>query len=68
MYPTKRSFKDEDGALHGRAGRMELLNSRVLSTQPMVALDWSPDRTGLAVAACLDQTMRVYIVTKLGKF
>jgi hypothetical protein len=47
---------------------MELLNSRVLSTQPMVALDWSPDRTGLAVTACLDQTLRVYIVTKLGKF
>ena len=33
----------------------------------MVAFDWSVDKTGLAVSACLDQTLRVYIVTKLDK-
>jgi len=66
-YPSKRSFKDEDGHYKGVAGTAELVNSRVLSTQPMVAFDWSADKMGLACAACLDQTLRVYIVTKLGK-
>lgn len=66
-YPSKRTFKDEDGHYRGVAGSVELLNSRVLSTQPMVSLDWSRDMIGLACAACLDQTLRVYIVTKLDK-
>lgn len=67
-YPSSRAAKDEDGHLKGCMGRLELLNSRVMSTQPMVAFDWSADKEGLAVAACLDQTMRVYIVTKLHKY
>ena len=66
-YPSKRTFKDEEGHYRGVAGSVELLNSRVLSTQPMVSLDWSRDMIGLACAACLDQTLRVYIVTKLDK-
>ena len=36
--------------------------------QPIVSLDWSPHREGLCTLACLDQTLRVYIVTKLHKF
>lgn len=38
---------------------------QVLASQPIVSFDWSPDKEGLAVAACLDQTVRVFIVTKL---
>jgi WD repeat-containing protein 92 len=67
LYPSQRHFKDADGELRGRAGKCELLNSRVFSTQPMVSLDWSREKLGLAVAACLDQTLRVFIVTKLSK-
>lgn len=52
----------------GVPGKVELLNSRVISSQPIVSFDWSPDREGLCCLSCLDQTVRVYIVTKLGKF
>lgn len=52
----------------GVPGTVELLNARVVGTQPVVAFDWSPDKEGLAVMACLDQTVRVFIVTKLHKF
>jgi hypothetical protein len=41
---------------------------RVLSSQPIVSLDWSPDKEGLCVLSCLDQTLRVFIVTKLNKY
>lgn len=51
--------------MRGVAGRCELLNARMVSTQPVIAWDWSPTREGLACAACLDQTVRVYTVTKL---
>lgn len=52
----------------GVVGSVELLNSRVLSSQPVVSLDWSPDKEGLCVLSCLDQTLRVFIVTKLNKY
>ena len=67
-YPTQRSTQDADGRPMGVAGNVELLNSRVISTQPIVSFDWSPDREGLCCMACLDQTVRVYIVTKLHKY
>lgn len=60
-------IKDEDGHAKGVVGSVELLNARVLSSQPFVGFDWSPDKEGLACAVSLDQTARVYIVTKLGK-
>jgi hypothetical protein len=47
------------------AGTCELLNARVVSSQPVVAWDWHGEKEGLAVGAALDQTVRVYIVTKL---
>ena len=49
-------------------GNVELLNSKVISTQPIVSFDWSPDKDGLCVLSCLDQTIRVFIVTKLNKY
>ena len=52
----------------GMMGNVELLNSKVISSQPIVSMDWSPDKEGLAVLSCLDQTIRCYIVTKLNKY
>jgi uncharacterized membrane protein len=48
-------------------GGVELLNARIVSTQPIVGWDWSSDKCGLAAAVCLDQTLRVFIVTRLAK-
>ena len=67
-YPTSRTGTHKDEAPIGVAGTAELLNSRVVSTQPIVSFDWSADREGLCVCACLDQTYRVYIVSKLHKY
>jgi hypothetical protein len=52
----------------GVAGSVELLNSKVISSQPIVSMDWSPDKEGLCVLSCLDQTLRSFIVTKLNKY
>ena len=58
-YPRKRVDKHkEDQSPIGVVGSVELLNSRVVSTQPIVSFDWSPDREGLASMCCLDQTLR----------
>jgi WD40 repeat protein len=58
-YPTNRIGKhQEDGTPIGVAGSVELLNSRVISTQPITSFDWSPDREGLCCMSSLDQTMR----------
>lgn len=67
-YPNNRVSSGKDNAPKGVPGSVELLNSRVISTQPIVSLDWSPDREGLCALTCLDQTLRVYIVTKLHKY
>ena len=82
-YPMSRSVQDAEGQLEGVMGSVELLNSKVISTQPIVSMDWryvelseihqvshviSPDREGLAVLACLDQSVRVYIVSKTHKY
>jgi len=67
VYPDRRAEQDADGggAAHGVPGRLELLNAKLVSTQPLVAWDWCPSREGLAAAVCLDQSVRVYLVTKL---
>lgn len=58
-YPSKRIGKHpKDSAPIGITGSAELLNSRVLSTQPVVSFDWSPDREGLCCMSCLDQSLR----------
>ena len=67
-YPPKRQMQHKDDSPCGVPGTVELLNSRVISTQPIVSFDWSPDKEGLACLACLDQTLRVYICTKLEKY
>lgn len=67
-YPKSRVQNYKDNVPMGVAGSVELLNSRVISTQPIISFDWSQDLEGLCVLACLDQTIRAYICTKLNKF
>lgn len=67
-YPAARSRVGKDDIPTGVVGSVELLNSKVISSQPIISLDWSPDKEGLAVLSCLDQTVRVFIVTKLNKY
>ena len=67
-YPSSRTEEDSEGKTRGVAGTVELLNAKIISTQPVVSFDWSPDKEGLAVMSCLDQTMRVYICTKLNLY
>lgn len=67
-YPKNRAGKHREDSLPvGVAGTVELLNSRVISNQPIVSFDWSPDREGLCCMSSLDQTVKVYIVTRLEK-
>lgn len=64
-YPEERSIKDKEGIERGVAGTVEMLNQKELSTQPVISFDWHMNKTGLCVFACLDQTCRVAICTKL---
>ena len=67
-YPNNRIGKHPNDSLPvGVAGTVELLNSRVISTQPIVSFDWSPDREGLCCMSSLDQTLKVYVITRLDR-
>jgi len=66
-YPDQRRVKDPDGNPMGVAGTVELVATKNLSTQPICAFDWSPDKEGLCVMASFDQAVRVGVVTKLNK-
>jgi len=58
-YPSKRVAKHvQDNNPIGKVGSVELLNSRILSTQPIVSFDWNVDRIGLCCMTSLDQTLR----------
>ena len=67
-YPVSRTMEGKDGLPIGVLGSVELLNSKVISSQPIVSFDWSADKEGLGVLSSLDHTIRVYIVTKLNKY
>jgi WD repeat-containing protein 92 len=67
-YPVKRVIKDETGINKGVTGSLELLNDKIISTQPIISWDWSKDKLGLACLSCLDQTCKVAIITKLNTF
>lgn len=67
-YPSSRTSIYKDNIPVGVIGSVELLNSKVISTQPIVSLDWSTDKEGLCTLCCLDQTIRCYIVTKLNRY
>ncbi|KAK9838309.1 hypothetical protein WJX81_003592 [Elliptochloris bilobata] len=64
-YPDQRFMKVGKGVARGVAGSVERIAERGLSTQPLTALDWSPDKLGLFCCTALDQTLRVGFATKL---
>ncbi|XP_022331125.1 dynein axonemal assembly factor 10-like [Crassostrea virginica] len=66
-YPSQRVKQDENKEEVGVAGTLSLLQNVTLSTQPINALDWSPDKEGLCVCTAFDQAVRVLIVTKLNR-
>jgi WD40 repeat protein len=66
-YPDQPSMKDGENREYGIVGKVELLNHQTLATQPISCLNWSPDKTGLAVCASFDQCLRTIVVTKLQK-
>ncbi|KAF0309350.1 WD repeat-containing protein 92 [Amphibalanus amphitrite] len=63
-YPAKRRDRDAGGDF-GVMGTLTQLQSGIVSSQPVSALDWSPDKRGLCACIAFDQTVRVLIVTKL---
>lgn len=60
-----RSMKDSQGREYGVAGSVEELAQASLSSQPLSAFDWCPERAGLFCCGALDQTLRVGLVTGL---
>jgi WD repeat-containing protein 92 len=67
-YPMQRSVKDEEGLAKGVVGKVECLQDKIVSTQPVSCFDWHHDKEGLCVMGSYDQTVRVCVVTKLNKF
>ncbi|CDJ45214.1 WD domain, G-beta repeat-containing protein, putative [Eimeria tenella] len=68
-YPEQRSLTDpETGLARGIVGTQQVLNDAEVSSQPVVAWDWHPQKTGLAVCASLDQQIRLTVVTKLNLY
>jgi hypothetical protein len=61
------ALQDQEGKDLGVAGSMQQLSSKQLSTQPINAFSWSPDKQGLFVCSSFDQCIRVGFVTKLNK-
>jgi len=53
-YPANRSLKDNDGLDYGVAGKVEMLNEKVIAQQPIVGLDWNQDKLGLGCTCSLD--------------
>jgi len=67
-YPASRSIKDENDLPVGVAGRVELLNEKVMAQQPIVSVDWNVDKFGLGCSCSLDQQVKVIICTKLNLY
>lgn len=51
--------------MRGVPGTVEELAEAAMSSQPICAFDWSPDRLGLFCCAALDQCLRTGIVTRM---
>ncbi|XP_037070481.1 WD repeat-containing protein 92-like [Pollicipes pollicipes] len=66
-YPGKRRERDAGGDF-GVMGTLTQLQNGIVSSQPVCAFDWSPDKRGLCACVAFDQTVRVIIVTKLQLF
>ncbi|SOV81396.1 G-beta repeat protein, putative [Plasmodium sp. gorilla clade G3] len=69
VYPEKNSIFDEKiGCKKGIVGELNKLNDLNVSTQPIISFDWCKDKLGLSVMASLDQTIKIYIITKLNLY
>jgi hypothetical protein len=65
-YPPERKRQDIETKLDiGIMGTIEQLSSADISTQPVLSFDWHADREGLCAMGCLDQSVKVGLVTKL---
>lgn len=65
-YAMERSMKDDEGLDVGVPGTVRLLGKNDnISTQPLIAFDWNPDKKGLAMTASVDQSLRSIITTSL---
>ncbi len=67
-YPSKRSLTDDNGVERGVAGTLTILNTSEITSQPIMNWDWHPDKLGLATMVALDQSVKVYIVTRLNLY
>ena len=67
-YPNQRSVMDENNIPKGVIGNLSILNTKNITTQPIVGFDWHPDKMGLATLVALDQTVKVYLVTRLNLY
>eukprot|EP00027_Filamoeba_sp_ATCC50430_P014464 CAMPEP_0168571568 /NCGR_PEP_ID=MMETSP0413-20121227/17418_1 /TAXON_ID=136452 /ORGANISM="Filamoeba nolandi, Strain NC-AS-23-1" /LENGTH=112 /DNA_ID=CAMNT_0008604455 /DNA_START=138 /DNA_END=473 /DNA_ORIENTATION=+ len=45
-YPPQRKKKDNEGHEMGVPGKVELLTTQELSTQPILSMDWHPNKEG----------------------
>ena len=65
-YPITRSTKNVNGVAEGVIGCWEnLVETVTVSTQPIVSLDWHPERKGLVALTSFDQEVRIAFVTGL---
>lgn len=67
-YPAKRTKDLEDGGCMGVPGTLNMLHAVTMSGQPVHCLDWSSDKMGLGVCGSFDQTVRVFVTTKLNLY
>lgn len=67
-YPDKRQKDIEDGGVVGVPGTLNMLHAVTMSGQPVSSFDWSPDKMGLGVCGAFDQTVRVFITTKMNLY
>ncbi len=67
-YPSSRCVKDDNEIDKGVIGTLSLLNSKEITTQPIIGFDWHPDKIGLSCMVALDQSVKVYIITKLNLY
>lgn len=65
IYPNQRLIKDENGLDKGVIGSLEILNSKDITTQPIVSFDWNVDKLGLSGMVALDQSIKIYLFTRL---
>lgn len=65
QYPAVRKKTTLNGDIMGVIGKLELLNTKIISTQPIISFDWNKDKEGLCCLTAMDQTVRVFIVTNL---